>query len=223
MAHEPTSASPTFLSDLHRQLAAPAREQALSDDGDGNEADLAWDPSVSIWSAALPAATIGPEEWRPTRTLKPYVARFVRLPSFREGPRGELLWRLIREAGIRDALLVLPDGQVVDGVHRLEAARALNISDVPVRVLALPMPLSESDRLCLETTITVLAVGRRQLGEPDIRRLLSRSARRSCSSDGPISGSRTFVAAPRQARVPRGRPTVSLRRRPECTSAICGA
>jgi ParB/Sulfiredoxin domain len=159
MAHEPTSASPTFLSDLHRQLAAPAREQALSDDGDGNEADLAWDPSVSIWSAALPAATIGPEEWRPTRTLKPYVARFVRLPSFREGPRGELLWRLIREAGIRDALLVLPDGQVVDGVHRLEAARALNISDVPVRVLTLPMPLSESDRLCLETTITVLAVG----------------------------------------------------------------
>jgi hypothetical protein len=69
-------------------------------------------------------------------------------------------------------LLILPGGQVVDGVHRLALARTLGLAEVPVRVLHLPDRLSEADRFRLDTTVAVLAAGRRQLAPSRVQGLL---------------------------------------------------
>jgi len=70
-----------------------------------------------VWSSGLPASLIGPVEWRPLAGLKPYAARFIEIPSFRGTPSWEMLRQLLKESGVRDPLLILPDGRVVDGVH----------------------------------------------------------------------------------------------------------
>ena len=125
-----------------------------------------------VWSSGLPASLIGPVEWRPLAGLKPYAARFIEIPSFRGTPSWEMLRQLLKESGVRDPLLILPDGRVVDGVHRLELARLLGLPEVPVRVLALPEPSSDHERLQLETTRAALDAGRRRIGTPDLRRLV---------------------------------------------------
>jgi hypothetical protein len=125
-----------------------------------------------VWSVGLPASLIGPIEWRPLAGLKPYVPRFIEIPSFRGTPSWAMLRQLLRESGVRDPLLTLPDGGVVDGVHRLELARLLGLPEVPVRVIDLPARASDHDYLQLETMRAVLDVGRRRIAAPDLRRLL---------------------------------------------------
>jgi hypothetical protein len=40
-----------------------------------------------------------------------------------------MLRQLLKESGVRDPPLILPDGCVVDGVHRLELARMLGLAE----------------------------------------------------------------------------------------------
>jgi hypothetical protein len=57
-------------------------------------------------------------------------------------------------------------------VHRLELAKALGLPEVPVRLLAVPKPLRGSDRIQLETTLAVLAAGRRHIPPSRVQGLL---------------------------------------------------
>ena len=68
----------------------------------------------------------------------------------------------------------MPDGQVVDGVHRLALARALGLAEVPVRIFSWSARLSEADRLRLDTTVAVLAAGRRHVVPSRVHGLLFR-------------------------------------------------
>jgi hypothetical protein len=129
--------------------------------GSGGPGGSPSDPPVcSVWAMGAAADAVGPLEWWPTKRLRPYAARHVRLPPFRDTPSWAILRHLVKESGVREALLVLPDGQVIDGAHRLELAKALDLPEVPVRVLTVPKPLRDLDRLQLETILAVLAVGR---------------------------------------------------------------
>jgi hypothetical protein len=94
------------------------------------------------------------------------------LPTFRSTPSWAILQHLLKESGVREPLLVLPDGQVVDGVHRLELAKALGLPEVPIRVLTVPTPLRDEDRIQLETVLAVLAVGRRHIAPSRVQGLL---------------------------------------------------
>jgi hypothetical protein len=125
-----------------------------------------------VWSWGLPARLMGPVEWRPLEGPKPYAPRFIEIPSFRGTPSWEMLRQLLNESGVRDPLLILPDGRVVDGVHRLELARILGLPEVLVRVIDLPEQISDHDRLRLETTRAALDAGRRRIAAPDLRRLV---------------------------------------------------
>jgi ParB-like chromosome segregation protein Spo0J len=115
---------------------------------------------------------VGPVEWWPPKRLKPYAPRHLTLPPFRGSPSWAILQHLVRESGVREPLLILPDGQVVDGVHRLELAKALGLPEVPVRVLTMPRPLRDADRVQLETTLAVLAAGRRHIAPSRVQGLL---------------------------------------------------
>jgi hypothetical protein len=128
--------------------------------------------SCSIWALGLPADAVGPLEWWPPKRLRPYTPRHVRVPTFRGTPSWAILQHLVKESGVREALLVLPDGQVVDGRHRFELAKGLRLPEVPVRVLAVPQPLGDEDRLQLDTTLAVLAAGRRHLAPSRVPGLL---------------------------------------------------
>jgi ParB-like chromosome segregation protein Spo0J len=131
------------------------------------------DPSeCGVWAGGLPAAAVGPIEWWAPTRLRPYTPRSIERPSFRSTPSWRMLRHLMKESGVREPLLILPGGQVVDGVHRLALARALGLAEVPVRVLHLPDRLSEADRLRLDTTVAVLAAGRRQLASSRVQGLL---------------------------------------------------
>jgi hypothetical protein len=103
---------------------------------------------------------------------RPYAARHITLPTFRGTPSWAILQQLVKESGVREPLLVLADGRIVDGVHRLELAKALGLPEVPVRVLTVPQPLRDEDRIQLETTLTVLAVGRRHIAPSRVQGLL---------------------------------------------------
>ena len=127
---------------------------------------------VPIWASGLSADRIGPIQWRPVAALKPYAPRFIEIPSFRGAPSWEMLRQLLKESGVRDPLLVLPDGRVVDGVHRLELARMLGLAEVPVRIVDVAEPCPDSDRMQLETTRAALDAGRRRIDPPHLRRLV---------------------------------------------------
>src|SRR5581483_1121741 len=127
---------------------------------------------VPVWSSGLSADRVGPIQWRPVAGLRPYVPRFIETPSFRGAPSWEMLRQLLKESGVRDPLLVLPDGRVLDGVHRLELARALGLTEVPVRVVDVPETCSPSDCMQLETMKAALDAGRRHLDSPHLRRLV---------------------------------------------------
>jgi hypothetical protein len=138
----------------------------------GEEDDSSRDPPCSVWALGLAADAVGPLEWWPPKRLKPYTPLHVKLPTFRGTPSWAILQQLVKESGVREPLLVLPDGRVVDGVHRLELARVLGLPEVPVRVLTVPKPLRDEDRIQLETTLTVLAVGRRHIAPSRVQGLL---------------------------------------------------
>ena len=127
---------------------------------------------IPIWASGLSADRIGPIQWRPVAALKPYAPRFIEIPSFRGAPSWEMLRQLLKESGVRDPLLVLPDGRVVDGVHRLELARMLGLAEVPVRIVDVAEPCPDSDRMQLETTRAALDAGRRRIDPPHLRRLV---------------------------------------------------
>jgi hypothetical protein len=118
------------------------------------------------------ADAVGPLEWWPPKRLRPYAPRHVTLPTFRDTPNWAILRHLVKESGVREPLLVLPDGQVVDGAHRLELAKALGLPEVPVRVLNVPKPLHDEDRIQIETVRAVLAVARRHIAPSRVPGLL---------------------------------------------------
>ncbi len=127
---------------------------------------------IPIWASGLSADRIGPIQWRPVAALTPYAPRFIEIPSFRGAPSWEMLRQLLKESGVRDPLLVLPDGRVVDGVHRLELARMLGLAEVPVRIVDVAEPCPDSDRMQLETTRAALDAGRRRIDPSHLRRLV---------------------------------------------------
>jgi hypothetical protein len=127
---------------------------------------------VPVWSSGLSADRLGPIEWRSVAGLRPYEPCFIDLPSFRGTPSWEMLRQLLKESGVRDPLLVLPDSRVLDGVHRLKLARALGLTEVPVRIVDVPGTGSPSDRMQLETMRAALDAGRRRIDPPHFRRLM---------------------------------------------------
>jgi hypothetical protein len=147
------------------------RGAGVSVAGEGSESSSEGLP-CSVWALGLPADAVGPVEWWSPKRLKPYAPRHVRLPTFRGSSTWAILQHLVRESGVREPLLILPDGQVVDGMHRLELAKALGLPEVPVRVLTVPKPLRDSDRVQLETTLAVLAAGRRHIAPSRVQGLL---------------------------------------------------
>ena len=154
-------------------LLCPAGNGSTVGPGGAPAADAGIDlVPAPVWSSGLSADRIGPVQWRSVSGLRPYAPHFIEIPSFRGSPSWQMLRQLLKESGVRDPLLVLPDGRVVDGVHRLELARALGLSEVPVRVVDLPENCSVSDRMQLETTRAALDAGRRRIGPPDLRRLV---------------------------------------------------
>ena len=125
------------------------------------------DPLTLLASAIDPAI----EEW-PLNRLSHYQARWVWPPTFKNGPEWQPFVEDIRAAGIRDPLIVLSDGQVVDGGHRLDAAREVGLKTAPVRVLALELPLGDSDRFALENWAVMDTLARRQLSRHEMGGLI---------------------------------------------------
>jgi hypothetical protein len=90
-------------------------------------------------------------------------------PSF----EGTHEWRVLREDiavnGIRSPLRILRNGWVIDGTHRYRIAQALGLEAVPVQVVPISLglsaddPLSALDRLRIERTAVLEALGRRHL------------------------------------------------------------
>jgi hypothetical protein len=150
---------------------APPRhaEEVLEPDGGGGPGGAI---PVPVWASGLSADRVGPIQWRSVAALRPYAPRFIEIPSFRGAPSWEMLRQLLKESGVRDPLLILPDGRVVDGVHRLELARALSLTEVPVRIVDVPEQCSDSDRMQIETMMAALDVGRRRIDAPHLRRLI---------------------------------------------------
>jgi len=133
---------------------------------------------------AQPDAVRAPAEpWRPTlglpvprapemralASLRLYQPRWVWPPSF----EGTHEWRVLREDiavnGIRTPLSILRNGWVIDGTHRYRIAQELGLETVPVQVVSIPLglsaddPLSAVDRLRIERTAVLEALGRRHL------------------------------------------------------------
>lgn len=125
------------------------------------------DPLTLLASAIDPKI----EEW-PVERLSHYQARWVWPPTFKNGPEWQPFIEDIRASGIREPLIALPDGVVVDGGHRLEAARDIALESAPIRVLSLKIPLSDSDRFALENWAVMHALARRQLNRHEMRGLI---------------------------------------------------
>jgi len=126
------------------------------------------DDPLTLLASAIDAKI---EEW-PIERLSHYQARWVWPPTFKNGPEWQPFVEDIRASGIREPLIVLPDGQVVDGGHRLEAARDVPLENAPVRVLSLTLPLSDSDRFALENWAVMDTLARRQLNHHETRGLI---------------------------------------------------
>lgn len=112
-----------------------------------------------------------PERWAVDQ-LKPYHARWVWPPTF----HGEFSWlALSRTArdGIRVPLVALADGSVIDGAHRLHAARAAGLAELDVHVArGIALPLSDDDRWEIERWAVLNALARRHLTRQQIVTLL---------------------------------------------------
>jgi ParB-like chromosome segregation protein Spo0J len=97
------------------------------------------------------------------RDLRLYEPRWVWPPTFKHTAHYQRLRQSIEESGVFDPLLVLPDGQVVDGQHRYSCAKELGLENVPVRVIEAPLPLGEADQLAIEDWAVCDAIARRHL------------------------------------------------------------
>jgi ParB-like chromosome segregation protein Spo0J len=99
----------------------------------------------------------------PLRDMRLYEPRWVWPPTFKPTEHYRRRRKSIEESGVFNPLLVLPDGQVVDGQHRYSCAMELGLESVPVRVIEAPLPLSEADQLAIEDWAVYDAVARRHL------------------------------------------------------------
>ncbi len=120
----------------------------------------------------IAATELGPLEWRPLHTLSHYHPRWTWPPSFRDTWEWRALEADLRAHGLRDPLIILADGRVIDGDHRYELAEALGLDPVPVRVARLPLPLSDADQLRVEAFAIQQAAARRRLTRHQIDALL---------------------------------------------------
>jgi hypothetical protein len=111
-------------------------------------------------------------EWRPVASLAHYQRRWVWPPRFTGGWEWNTLVESVRTHGVREPLIVLDDGQVVDGGHRFDAAREVGLQYVPTRRLVLPLPLSDADRFALERWAVMDTLARRHLTRRDITALV---------------------------------------------------
>lgn len=134
--------------------------------------DVVTDPDALEPGATITAKELGPLELRPLEALGHYHPRWVGPPDF----RGTWTWQALRDDiqahGLRDPLVILADGRVLDGDHRYTVAQELGLDPVPVRVARLPLPLSEADQLRVETYLVQQALARRQLTRHQIDALL---------------------------------------------------
>lgn len=108
----------------------------------------------------------------PFRDLRPYTPRWVWPPSFKHTEQYAQLLRSISESGIFLPLLVLPDGQVIDGQHRYACAKELGLESVPVRIIDVPLPLGEADQLAIEYWAVYDAIARRHLTKAQATEML---------------------------------------------------
>jgi hypothetical protein len=112
-----------------------------------------------------------PERW-PVERLTPYHARWVWPPTF-QGEFGWLTLERTARDGIRAPLVALGDGRVIDGVHRLQAARAAGLAELDVHVArGIPLPLSDDDRWEIERWAVLTTLARRHLTRQQIVTLL---------------------------------------------------
>jgi ParB-like chromosome segregation protein Spo0J len=108
----------------------------------------------------------------PFRDMRPYTPRWVWPPSFKHTEQYAQLFRSIRESGIFLPLLVLPDGQVIDGQHRYASAKELGLESVPVRIIDVPLPLKEADQLAIEYWAVYDTIARRHLTKAQATEML---------------------------------------------------
>lgn len=99
----------------------------------------------------------------PLKNLELYKPRWVWPPGFKHTEQYQRLLTSIQGSGIFHPLLILPDGQVVDGQHRYACAQELGLETVPVRVIDLPLPLRDADQLAIEDWAVYDAIARRHL------------------------------------------------------------
>ena len=76
----------------------------------------------------------------PFRDLSLYEPRWVWPPSFRHTEQYRQLLQSIKQSGIFQPLLILPDGRAVDGQHRYACAKELGLDSVPVRIIDVALP-----------------------------------------------------------------------------------
>ena len=57
------------------------------------------------------------------------------------------LKQLIKQSGIKQPLLVLEDGTILNGWHRYQIAKELGLSRIPVVVLSAPVQVVQLDTL----------------------------------------------------------------------------
>jgi hypothetical protein len=122
--------------------------------------------------AKLGPAIFGPVQRFAVQDLSHYRETFVWPPSF----RGDDWWHGfvadIGASGVREPLILLPDLRVIDGGHRLDAARDAGLLEVPGRVAKLSLPLSDEQAFEIEWWAVLAAFGRRQLTPKQCRDLI---------------------------------------------------
>jgi hypothetical protein len=104
--------------------------------------------------------------------LSHYPYAWVWPPSFSHTWAHQELRRAIAMDGVQEPLVILPNGQVIDGGHRLDLARELGITEVPVHVVPVELPLDDDQRMLIEEWAAIRAIARRQLTQQQIIGLL---------------------------------------------------
>ncbi|HXG16540.1 MAG TPA: ParB N-terminal domain-containing protein [Calidithermus sp.] len=111
-------------------------------------------------------------EPRPTAGLRHYAPRWIWPPDYRRSWEWQKLCQTVADCGLREPLVALADGRVIDGGHRLEAAQAVGLEQVPVLVADVPLPLDDDARWAIEEWAVVNAIARRHLTRAETVRLL---------------------------------------------------
>lgn len=99
----------------------------------------------------------------PFKDLSLYEPRWVWPPSFRQTEQYRQLLQSIKQSGIFQPLLILPDGRAVDGQHRYACAKELGLDSVPVRIIDVALPLTDADHLAIEDWMVYDTITRRHL------------------------------------------------------------